>query len=68
MIDIASHFHALKSVWVHHILNSGQANWAFLFRHYINKFGGDNLILKTKFKQEESLHALKYFQHSIDKK
>ena len=57
MMDIESHFEAIKASWIKHY--DGMDNdWELLMKHYINSFGKDNLVLHMTFQQIETFPAL----------
>ncbi len=57
MMDIESHFEAIKASWIKHY--DGMDNdWAILMKHYINSFGMNNLILHMTFQHIETFPAL----------
>ena len=58
MIDIESHFKAVKAAWVHRIMNANQTLWTFLGKYFFSKFG-DDIIFNTTFTKESEFPALK---------
>jgi hypothetical protein len=49
MIDIESHFYALKAVWLSRIYNSTTEKWAYLPKHYFETLAPRNVVLRMNF-------------------
>ena len=60
MIDIESHFEAIKASWVSRIVNAGEDDiWSFIPKSVVNMYGENHLILKMNFNQEKIFPYLK---------
>ena len=59
MLDVESHFKALKANWVSRILLSNDRLWAVFARFYCNYFGKDYLVLNMSFKNVAMFPAIK---------
>ena len=57
MLDIESHFEAMKASWIKHY-DGLDKDWEILMKHYINSFGKDNLVLHMTFQQIDTFPAL----------
>ena len=60
MIDIKSHFEAIKASWVSRILNSNiKSSWSIIPKYTISKYGPENIIIKLTFQNEKQFPYLK---------
>ena len=61
MIDVNSHFEAIKAAWIPRIMSSASKLWTKIPKTYINLFGASELILKMSFNDLTMLPVI----HSI---
>ena len=57
MVDLESKFQDIKAKWVSKILDSNET-WSFLGKHYFNKFGPNDTILKMSFTSKKQFPYL----------
>ncbi len=69
MIDIESHFSALKAAWIPRLLADQNSNWSFIGNEYLNQFGPFFLVLNMSFDNIKSFRPLekipKFYQEII---
>ena len=60
MIDVESHFNALKAAWVPRILTDKDKTWIAIPSYYINSnFDDISFLLQINFKSEKSFTSIK---------
>ena len=64
MIDINSHFKAIKVTWTKQLMNS-DSNWSVIGNHLINEFGGRNLLLRITTSDINYINSLPVFYKQL---
>ena len=64
MLDIQSHFIAIKTVWVKHILSSS-APWSIIGKDIITKFNKNGLLLYVNYPEINYLEKLPLFYKQV---